>query len=289
MSQDVNINSSEKSILIRILEGILGSTAGGGTWGSITGTITQQLDLVAYVAAQILAAIGTVAIPKPAVNATANPNYPASTVNDFFFISGAGKIGGASGVSVEVGDMVYCIMTNAGGTQAAVGANFSILQTNIPGLTTVGLSLATLTNPSAIRLLRVNADNTVTAITSAELLEMLPIVIQGAASDETTAITADASVPKLTYRVVGAKTITGIRASLTTAQASGNIFTVDVKKNGTTILSTLLTIDNTSETSVGAATPAVISVTSLADDDEITIFVTQIGNGTAKGLKVSIF
>jgi hypothetical protein len=83
-------------------------------------------------------------------------------------------------------------------------------------------------------------------------------------------------------------TLTGVRASLTTAQTSGSIFTVDINESGTTVISTKLTIDNTEKTSTTAATPAVISDSSLADDAEITIDVDQIGDGTAKGLKVTL-
>jgi hypothetical protein len=81
-----------------------------------------------------------------------------------------------------------------------------------------------------------------------------------------------------------AMTLTAIRASLTTVSSSG-IPTVDIKESGTTILSTLLTIDATEKTSVTAATPVVISDTSLADDAEITIDITVAGTGS-KGLKV---
>jgi hypothetical protein len=77
-----------------------------------------------------------------------------------------------------------------------------------------------------------------------------------------------------------------VRASLSTAQASGSIFTVDINEGGTSVLSTKLTIDNTEKTSTTAATPAVISDSALADDAEITIDIDQIGDGTAKGLKV---
>jgi hypothetical protein len=83
-------------------------------------------------------------------------------------------------------------------------------------------------------------------------------------------------------------TLTSVRASLTTAQASGSIFTVDINESGASILSTKLTIDNTEKTSVTAATPAVISDTALADDAEITIDIDQIGNGTATGLKITL-
>jgi hypothetical protein len=83
-------------------------------------------------------------------------------------------------------------------------------------------------------------------------------------------------------------TLTAVRASLSTAQTSGSIFTVDVNEGGTTILSTKITIDNTEKTSTTAATSPVISDTSLADDAEITIDIDQVGDGTAKGLKVCL-
>lgn len=89
-----------------------------------------------------------------------------------------------------------------------------------------------------------------------------------------------------TFRMPYAMTLTGIRASLTTAQASGSIFTVDVREAGVTILSTLITIDNTEETSTTAVTPPVISDASLADNAKMTVLVTQIGNGSAIGLQI---
>lgn len=113
---------------------------------------------------------------------------------------------------------------------------------------------------------------------------VLPLI--GACSDETTALTTGTG--KLTFRMPFAFTLTSVRASLTTTQASGNIFTVDINESGTTVLSTKLTIDNGEKTSTTAATPAVISDTSLADDAEITVDIDQIGNGTAKGLKITL-
>jgi hypothetical protein len=117
-------------------------------------------------------------------------------------------------------------------------------------------------------------------------LASLPFELVVAASDETTALTAGTA--KITFRMPRAVTLTSVRASLTTAQASGNIFTVDINEGGTSILSTKLTIDNTEKTSSAAATPPVISDTALADDAEITIDIDQIGNGTATGLKVML-
>ena len=107
-----------------------------------------------------------------------------------------------------------------------------------------------------------------------------------AASDESTALTT--GTEKVTFRMPYAMTLSAVRCSLTTAQTSGSILTVDINEGGTTILSTKLTIDNTEKTSTTAATAAVISDVNLADDAEITIDIDQVGDGTAMGLKITL-
>jgi len=106
-----------------------------------------------------------------------------------------------------------------------------------------------------------------------------------ACSDETSNITTGT---KVTFRIPFAFTVTAVRASLTTA-ATGAIFVVDINENGTTILSTKLSIDISETTSTTAATPPVISDSSLADDSIITIDVDTIGStNSGQGLKVTI-
>ena len=136
-----------------------------------------------------------------------------------------------------------------------------------------------------------NVNDLVTLLSSSFFFDVAggggsPEAIQLAASDETTALTTGTA--KVTFRMPFAMTLTAVRASLTTAQASGTIFTVDINEGGTSVLSTKLTIDNTELTSTTAATPAVISDTALADDAEITIDIDQIGDGTATGLKITL-
>jgi hypothetical protein len=109
-----------------------------------------------------------------------------------------------------------------------------------------------------------------------------PVLIGVAMSDETTAITTGTA--KVTMRAPFAFTLTAVRASLTTASSSG-IPTVDINETGTTVLSTKLTIDANELTSTTAATAAVISDSSIADDAELTFDVDVAGTG-AKGLKV---
>ena len=80
----------------------------------------------------------------------------------------------------------------------------------------------------------------------------------------------------------------GLYASLATAQSAGNVLTVDVNRNGSSILSTTLTFDNGEKTTLTAATPAVFASGGdlLAEGDEITIDVDQLGTAAAKGLTV---
>lgn len=111
-----------------------------------------------------------------------------------------------------------------------------------------------------------------------------PVVIPVACSDESTALTTGAA--KVTFRVPLAITLTEVRASLTTAQSSGSVLTVDINADGVSILSTKLTIDNAEKTSKTAAAPPVVSTPALADDAEITIDIDQLGASGAAGLKV---
>lgn len=105
-----------------------------------------------------------------------------------------------------------------------------------------------------------------------------------ACSDEVTPITTGLVA---TMRVPMAMVLTEVRASLTNAQTSGNVVTVDIKQNNTSILSTLITIDNNEKTSLSANVQPVISSTGLVDDAELTVYVTDVGNATvATGLKV---
>ena len=158
----------------------------------------------------------------------------------------------------------------------------------ISGLTAKGATLAV---TDLIEISQVSGATYVSrSVTGANIKALaqsgLPTNIQAAASDETTALTTGSA--KVTFRMPYAMTLTAVRASLSTAQASGSIFTVDINEGGTTILSTKLTIDNTEKTSTTAATAAVISDSALADDAEITIDIDQIGDGTAAGLKVTL-
>lgn len=123
--------------------------ASGPVWDTpvitINGSSTNdQIPTAAAVWSAIGTGIGAndAMIFKGVINASANPNYPSGVTGDTWKISVAGKIGGASGVNVEAGDTIICVTDNAGGNQATVGANWTILQTNIDGAVTTGGAIA---------------------------------------------------------------------------------------------------------------------------------------------------
>ena len=81
------------------------------------------------------------------------------------------------------------------------------------------------------------------------------------------------------------------RASVSTAPA-GSVITVDINAGASTpatILSTKLTIDAGEKTRVTASTPAVLSSTTLANDDIVTFDIDAVGSSTAGvGLKCEL-
>lgn len=77
-------------------------------------------------------AAGDYASLKGGIDCSGNPDYPAADAGDTYRVTVAGKIGGASGPDVEVGDAIQCFVDESEeGDQATVGANWIIVQTNI--------------------------------------------------------------------------------------------------------------------------------------------------------------
>ena len=102
--------------------------------------------------------------------------------------------------------------------------------------------------------------------------------------DETTDISVADGI--ITFRAPAAFTLTEIRASVTLAPTDANLI-IDVTEGGTTVLSTLITIDAAELTSTTAAVPAVISDAAIADDALISINVDQVGSTLpGDGLKI---
>ena len=93
----------------------------------------SQAAVKAY-ADQLIGAANAV-VYKGAIDASSNPNYPAADAGDLYVISVAGKIGGASGVDVESGDVILCNTDGTiSGNQATVGAYWHVIEKNQVGL-----------------------------------------------------------------------------------------------------------------------------------------------------------
>lgn len=180
---------------------------------------------------------------------------------------------------------------DSGGALSQSAAAFQVLATENWTSGAHGIKFRWEVTPdgSTVRGLGMELDSTGLAITGA----VKPTVKTGqafvmivAASDESTALATGTA--KITFRMPAAVTLSEVRGSLTVAQSSGSTLQVDINESGSSILSTKLTIDNGEKTSTTAATPAVISDANLADDAEITIDIDTVGDGTAKGLKVTL-
>lgn len=88
---------------------------------------------------------------KGSTDASANPNYPVGLKGDTYVVSVAGKIGGASGKSVDVGDMYLATADNAGGTEASVGTSWSVLEHNLVGALLASNNLSDVASASTAR------------------------------------------------------------------------------------------------------------------------------------------
>jgi hypothetical protein len=224
-------------------------------------------------------------------------------------VGGVTSFEGRAGiVTSQSGDYAASEITNvpAGGiSSATVQAALNELDTEkqpldadltaIAALTTAaaGRSLLTIVDPNADTIyFWDDSAGAFVALTLAGALEISGTTLRVresfviACSDETTNLSTGTA--KVTFRMPYAFTLTGVRASVNTAPVGSTII-VDINEAGTTILSTKLTIDAGEETSTTAATPAVISDASLADDAEITIDIDQVGSTTpGRGLKVAL-
>lgn len=259
---------------------------------------------------------------KGRIDCSSNPAYPTGNPGDYYVVAelGAGKIGGGSGVDVSTGDVITCLQFNPGGPHATIGKKWNITRgldvpadaygagwngsneppskndvydkieaivAAVPGAYTdeqaqdaIGTIL---TDSATIDFTYDDATPSITASVIASAVKPTESLII-ACSDETTAITTGTA--KVTLRMPYAFTLSAVRASVTTAP-TGSTIIIDINEGGSSILSTKLSIDASEKTSTTAASAAVISDTSLADDAEITIDFDQVGSTVAgAGVKV---
>jgi hypothetical protein len=113
------------------------------------------------------------------------------------------------------------------------------------------------------------------------LASQFPVTMGVALSDETSAITTGT---KAKFRSPFPFTLTGVRLSAGTADTAA-IVTVNVLNGGAaSLFSTKVTLDANEKTSLTAATPHVLAITTIADDEELSFSVDVTGT-VVRGLK----
>lgn len=118
-----------------------------------------------------------------------------------------------------------------------------------------------------------------------QLGKLFPEVFQLACSDRSSSLTTASSVAS--FHAPFGFVLTDAQSEVLVASSSG-LVSVQVKKNGTSLLSTVLSIDASEVSSLTAATPGVIAgAPSIVQGDLITIDITASGTG-AKGLIVTL-
>lgn len=146
LTNALTLDGNAETLYARLASPTFTGTPAAPTAGA--GTNTTQIATTAFVVAEIAARLASndAMLYKGAIDASSNPNYPAADAGDTYRISVAGKIGGASGPNVEVGDLIIShVDGSVSGNHATVGANWDIIQTNIDGAVTLDAT-QTLTN-----------------------------------------------------------------------------------------------------------------------------------------------
>jgi hypothetical protein len=195
-------------------------------------------------------------------------NLATGTAGTDFAISSAG--------STHTFNLPTASAANRGALSSADWSTFNGKQNSI-GLTTVGTNLATLPNPSAVRYLRINADNTVAALTLAELKTDLSLgsditVVLG--SNVVNVGTGFEDVTGLSFAVTANKTYKW-RATISFGLVSG---TAMFSSNGPAN-----SINNARFTMATAATTNTIS-NQTAYDAGTNVAITSNGLVTADGI-----
>jgi hypothetical protein len=119
------------------------------------------------------------------------------------------------------------------------------------------------------------------------LSNLLTVPFAVAVGDEGTALTAGTA--KVSFQWPCDGVVVGVFAGLNTAQTSGDILTVDVHNDGSTMLSTKLTIDNGERSSLTAETPPVLTNAAITKGDWAAVDIAQVESGSpadAAGLKL---
>lgn len=219
-----------------------------------------------------------VEIPATSLSTTGLIGESQSITTGDFNMGVSGIAAGSDTLNVGtqgVADFVSATATNIGGEFAAQGGlNNYVLRLVAPGNDALGKVLYSYT---------VDGKANWKALTGADILN-IPATVQIMCSDMTTGITSSAT-PRAYWHAPCNGTITEVLGRLYVGQTSGNVFTVNVYKNGVSIFSTAWSFTNGGNIPTA---PAVIGTPNFVKGDLFEFTVTQAGDGTAKGLQVTI-
>ncbi len=125
----------------------------GAGWAADLSTPTKNAtyNKIEAVVALIASSVAGLLDLKGDTDCSANPNYAAASKGDAYYVTVAGKIGGASGKTVEIGDMYVAKADNAGGTEAAVGTSWFVLEHSLTGALVASNNLSDVGNAATAR------------------------------------------------------------------------------------------------------------------------------------------
>lgn len=160
---------------------------------------------------------------KGATDASTNPNYPAGTTGDFYKVTVAGKIGGASGAVVQVGDAYLCTADNAGGTQAAVGSSWTIMQGNTEQASTTVLGTVILATQAETEA----KSDTTKVVTPADLTSFTRKYATSIGNTTLTTFTITHNLNTLDVEVTAFENSGGAEVEVTVTHTDVNTVTID--------------------------------------------------------------
>lgn len=200
---------------------------------------------------------------KGSTDCSTNPNYPSALKGDAYYVTVAGKIGGASGKTVEIGDVYVALADNAGGTEASVGTSWFVLNQNLTGVALTSGTLAQFAATTSSQLAGVISDETgsgaLVFATSPTLVT--PILgVATATSINNVTITAPASSATLT--IANGKTLTA-NASITLAGTDASV--LSLAGNLTTAGAFAITFTSTATTSLTLPTTGTLATLAGAE------------------------
>ena len=211
--------------------------------------------------------------------------------NNWIFGTGSVDLGSAGVRLSQDGDGAITFLGLGNGSDEDLTLNLD--DTSNTGVFSSSTSLATLNfsgislQSSGVAIPTISSTDTLTNKTIAAASNVLDACVPVAVTDEYSNLTTGTA--KATFRMPFAMTVTSVRASLVTAATGGTLVTVDINEAGTSIISTKITLDASEKTSTTAATAAVISDSSIADDAEMTVDIDAVGSTTpGNGLKIQI-